>query len=556
MKVLLMSLNSKFIHTNLAVQSIKMYYEKHSKHSDQTLVLKEYTINHEIDTVLRDIIKGNYTHIFASAYIWNVEMMDILFKNIKSLRPDIRIIFGGPEVSYNAKEQLTQKTYLDVVMVGEGERIFTEFVDRMISNGEMDALRNTRGIVYKELDRICVNDPMPLIDILDEMPFPYTHVSDFSNRILYYESSRGCPFNCSYCLSSAVDGLRHLSLERVKSDLNFFLMHKVPQVKFVDRTFNAKKDHALSIIKYIVAHDNGVTNFHFEMTASLLDQDYIEVLAMARPGLFQLEIGVQTTHQPTMHAIHRPIAFEKIKWACEQIQKYENIHLHLDLIAGLPFETFEIFLNSFDDVYHILPDELQLGFLKVLKGTEISKLVDDHKYKVGVQAPYEVLANQWITIEELSQLKDMETLLEYYFNSNKFTHALRYFIKKTKEKPSVFYLNMATYFNRHMYLASPIGTYRLYELLYAYFESMFGESDLFKELLKVDYYHARLKGQKPLFEEIELKHFNQMRMAWLKEPSFRSKYLDVDSSVTAKDLLKNLEFTTLKYDLMTLIQSD
>lgn len=555
MNILLMSLNSKYIHTNLAIQSIHAYYKKYSK-TQQMIHMQEFTINHEMDTVLRMIIKGEYTHIFASAYIWNIEIMDILFTNLKNLRPEIKIFLGGPEVSYNPREQLARKSYLDGILYGEGEKIFCDFIDEITSKGDLHAMKTTRGIAFKQNLEISVNAPMPLIESLDEIPFSYVDLSAFSNRILYYESSRGCPFNCSYCLSSAVEGLRHLSLERVKSDMTFFLDHKVPQVKFVDRTFNAKKEHALEILKYLVEHDNGITNFHFEITASLLDLDYMEVLKKARPGLFQFEIGVQTTHQPTMHAIHRPISFDKIKWTCQTLKEFDNIHLHLDLIAGLPFEPFETFLKSFDDVYGLEPDELQLGFLKVLKGTEMAELVQKHRYIVGVQAPYEVFENQWISMTQMSKLKDIEVLLGYYYNSGKFTHALKYFQKKVGLTASGFYLALAEYFNQHDYLLSPIGTYRLYELIDEYYISKFGEDLLFNELLKIDYYFARLKGQKPLFKEREIKAFNHMRMEWLRNPDFIHQYFEHDIETQPKERLKNLEFTTLKYDILRLIQTN
>lgn len=555
MNILLMSLNSKYIHTNLAIQSIHAYYKQYSK-SQQTIHMQEFTINHDIDTVLRMIVKGEYTHIFASAYIWNIEIMDILFTNLKQLRPQIKIFLGGPEVSYNPKEQLIQKSYLDGILYGEGERIFCNLIDEMIFKGDSNALMNVPGVAYKQGQEIYVNAPMPLIESLDEIPFSYVDLHDFSNRILYYESSRGCPFNCSYCLSSAVEGLRHLSLERVKSDLKFFIKSEVPQVKFVDRTFNAKKEHAIEIIKFLIEQDNGITNFHFEITASLLDLEYMEVLKNARPGLFQFEIGVQTTHQPTMHAIHRPISFDKIKWTCQTLKGFENIHLHLDLIAGLPYEPFDTFLKSFDDVYGLEPDELQLGFLKVLKGTEMAEMVQKHRYIVGVQAPYEVFENQWISMSQMSILKDVEVLLGYYYNSGKFVMSLKYFHKKTEMAASGFFLEMAEYFNQHDYLASPIGTYRLYELIYEFYVHKFGEDHLFKELLKIDYFYAKLKGQKPLFDEREIKSFNQMRLEWLKNPEFTHQYFANNPETQPKERLKTLEFTTLKYDILRLIQSD
>ena len=292
----------------------------------------------------------------------------------------------------------------------------------------------TNGIAYRmnklQSSDIVINPAMQLIEPLDKIPFPYDTLETFENRIVYYESARGCPYSCSYCLSSASQGVRYLGFERVKSDLKFFMVNKLNQVKFVDRTFNSNKRHALPILEYLIENDNGITNFHFEITATLLDEDYFNVLKNARPGLFQFEIGIQTTYQPTMYAIHRPIDFHKLKLVCHKLIEMGGIHIHVDLIAGLPFETYARFLKSFDDVYEIGAEQLQLGFLKILKGTLLSQEISQHGYKIRAEAPFEVLCNNYISFDELSTLKDIETLIEYYPNSGKFKHALNYFMNK------------------------------------------------------------------------------------------------------------------------------
>lgn len=556
MKILLMSLNSKFIHTNLAIQYIKQFYEIKHRDSLLSLTVKEYTINNDMDVILRDISKGEYTHIFASAYIWNVEHMDIIFLNLKQINPSVKIIYGGPEVAYNPIEQLKNTSFLDAVIFGEGEKIFSDLIENIQLYGNVDGLNRTRGIAYKNGSEIIQNKPMPLIEPLDLIPFPYNDLTDFENRILYYESSRGCPYNCSYCLSSASNGVRHLSFERVKQDLDFFLEHKVAQVKFVDRTFNTSRAHALEIFRYLIEKDNGKTNFHFEITATLLDETYFNVLKNARPGLFQFEVGIQTTHEPTMHAIHRPMSFSLLKKQCQMILDMKNIHLHVDLIAGLPYETFNRFLTSFDDVYEIGADQLQLGFLKVLKGTVISKEVELHGFKVRTNAPFEVLSNNYITFDEMCRLKEIESLLEYFSNSGKFKHSLPYFIKRLNVKPSVFFLDFALYFSKKDYFSSPVGTYRLYEILYDYYVETFEESNLFKDLLKVDYYFANLKGQRALFHYEEMPNFNAKRVELLGNESFQKQVLNLEERMTAKQILRNVEFITLKYDIMALIQSE
>ena len=556
MKVLLMSLNSKFIHTNLAIQSIKTYYETYFLTDKIELIIKEYTINNEMDSILRDLSKEKYTHIFVSAYIWNIESLSILFSNFRKINHVCKIIFGGPEVTYNSVEQIKKFDFLDAVISGEGEQIFSELLSNIVQLGNHEGFVKTRGVTYRSENDIIQNLPMPLIEPLDRIPFPYKNLEAFENRILYYESSRGCPYNCSYCLSSAVNGLRHLSINRVIEDLDFFLKHRVSQVKFVDRTFNALKTHALPILKYLIANDNGVTNFHFEVTATLLDDDYFDVLRMARPGLFQFEIGVQTTHQPTMHAIHRPIAFEKLKDICNALIQMGGIHLHLDLIAGLPYETFDRFLQSFDDVYLIGAEQLQLGFLKLLKGTLLYNERELHGYLVRSEAPYEVLSNQYITFDELSALKELEVLLEYYSNSGKFKHSLKYAMHKMNGSPSAFFLWFRSYFHKNGYYNAPIGTYRLYEIFYDAYSERFGESDLFKDLLKVDYYYSNLKGQKPLFNYIEIPNFNNSRINVLNEYLVNDSNFEKYRTLSAKQLLKNVEFITLKYDIMTLIQNN
>lgn len=561
MKILLMSLNSKFIHTNLAIHSIKTYFEHQRKASKVDfegveITLKEYTINNDLDSVLRDIARGHYTHIFASSYIWNIEAMEILFSNLKLLNADIKIIFGGPEVTYDPIGQMHQRPFLDAVVCGEGEATFYELIKNSLMYDNLKAMKQTRGIAYKSDDTYIVNDPMPRIETLDDIPFPYSDMTLLENRIIYYESSRGCPYSCSYCLSSATKGVRHMSVERVKCDLDFFLSKRVDQVKFVDRTFNTSKTHALPILKHLIEHDNGVTNFHFEITASLLDEDYFNILRLARPGLIQFEVGVQTTHEVTMHAIHRPMSFDFLKTNCQRVLAMGNIHLHVDLIAGLPYESFQRFLDSFDDVYSIGAHQLQLGFLKVLKGTAISRELELHDYKVRFNAPYEVLANKYISFDEMCTLKDVEALLEYYSNSGKFNHSLSFFMKRYGKKPSTFFVDFASFFRERAYFDSPVGTYRLYEIMYDYYTSKFGDSDLFKDLLKVDYHYANLKGHRDLFNYEELPGFSAKRLALLGNQKFQMEVLGLESLKTAKQILKNVEFITLKYDIMALIQSD
>lgn len=553
MKILLMSLNSKFIHANLAIHSIKQYYD-HYKNSDMPEVtVKEYTINNDMDHILRDLVKGGYTHIFASAYIWNIDQLSILFSNYVKVKQETQVIFGGPEVTYDAIGHLKNKAFLKAVILGEGESTFVSLVENIMTYGD-EGYSKTEGVAHHSPFGPMMNRPRDLIMSLDRIPFPYADLTQFDNRILYYESSRGCPYNCSYCLSSAAQGVRMLSLERVYEDMTTFLDANVQQVKFVDRTFNAIKHHALGIMRYLAAHDNGVTNFHFEITGTLLDEDYFELLSTVRPGLFQFEVGIQTTYEPTMKAINRPIPFEKLKHNCQRILSTGNIHLHVDLIAGLPYESFEQFLKSFDDVYSIGAEQVQLGFLKILKGTSIAEQKAEHGYVVREEAPYEVLENQYISFSELSKLKEIEALVEYYHNSGKFKHTLEYLLKNHFSAPSAFYLDLSRFYEAQGLFDSPVGTYRLYETLFEYSETLKVDIELIRDLLKYDYYYANLKGDRELFYYEEIPGFNHKRLLLLKEDSFQQNSLGI-SREDAKNLLKSVTFITLKYDIIALIES-
>ncbi len=554
MKILLMSLNSKYIHTNLAIHYLYQYAIQEIPEYARQIEVKEYTINNEMDNILMDIIRNNYDVIFVSAYIWNIDALNILFSDFKKINRNTKIYFGGPEVSYDAKVKLTNYTYLDGVLVGEGEVTFVEFIRSIVDVGFQTAEENTEGIVYRKNEMMVANKERALITDLDVVPFPYTDEQLLDNRILYYESSRGCPYSCSYCLSSAEKGVRNFSLERVFTDLDRFLEAQVPQVKFVDRTFNANKKHAIPILKYLIEKDNGITNFHFEITASLLNEDYFDVLRDARPGLFQFEVGIQTTNEDTLFSIKRPIQFEKVREACKKVIALKTIHLHVDLIAGLPYEGFDSFLKSFDQVYEIGAEQLQLGFLKILKGTLIDRQRDMHEYIVKEYAPYEVMQSKYLSYFEMCRLKEIESLVESYYNSGKFKITLAFLMAKMKLSPSQFYLKLSDHYLKRGYFNSPVGVYRLYEILFEFGISNHFNETLIKDLLKYDYYFANLKGQKTLFNYVELPQFNQRRLELLKDNTFQTLYFNC-SDVPAKQLLKNLEFITLTYDIMTLIET-
>lgn len=419
MKILLAACNAKYIHSNLAVYDLKTYAEEYEKH----IVLKEYTINQPKDDILRDIYLEAPDVICVSCYIWNITFVKELMRDLAKILPDTALWAGGPEVSFDAEAFLAENPHFTGVMLGEGEETFRELAGHYVK--DITKLTEIRGIVFRSDGKIHNNGWREIMD-LSRVPFVYKDLEDFQNRIIYYESSRGCPFSCSYCLSSVDKKLRFRDLELVKRELQFFIDNKVPQVKFVDRTFNCKHDHAMTIWKYIKEHDNGITNFHFEISADLLNEEELELMSDMRPGLIQLEIGVQSTNPETIKAIRRTMNFEKLAGIVNRIHSFGNIHQHLDLIAGLPYEDYESFRKSFNDVYALKPQQLQLGFLKVLKGSLMKEMSEEYSIVHKEQEPYEVLSTRWLSYRDVLKLKTVENMVEIYYNSGQFQNTLKY----------------------------------------------------------------------------------------------------------------------------------
>ena len=441
MKVLLTAINAKYIHSNLAVYSLKAYANR----PDVDIQLLEYTINHYEEDILQDIYKQGGDIICFSCYIWNIDMVLTLVKELKKVRKDVPIWVGGPEVSYDARQVLEEHKDIDLVMMGEGEETFRQLLE-MKMNGT-DSLSSIHGIAYRnEIGEIHVNPPMEILD-MNTLPFVYQEddMKKFEHKIIYYESSRGCPFACSYCLSSVDRRVRFRDTKLVQQELQFFLDHKVPQVKFVDRTFNCKREHARMIWEYITEHDNGITNFHFEVSADILKEEDLELFQKMRPGLIQLEIGVQSTYEPTIKEIDRTMNLERLKSIVARINSYENIHQHLDLIVGLPYETYERFIQSFNEVHEMNPNQLQLGFLKVLKGSKMHRKREDYGIAYWDKTPYEVLSTNWITYDDVLKLKGVEEMTEVYYNSNQYVNTIRYLLHFF-ESPYDFYYEIAKYY--------------------------------------------------------------------------------------------------------------
>ena len=492
MKVLLTAINAKYIHSNLAVYSLRAY----AKPYRESISIAEYTINQQIDDILMDLYKKKPDVLCFSCYIWNLTFVKELVVEIGKLLPHTDIWLGGPEVSYDAKEVLMRLPETKGVMMGEGEETFLELLEHYHNNGKH--LADIQGITYRSEKGIIQNAWRKTMD-LSAVPFVYEDMEDFKNKIIYYESSRGCPFSCSYCLSSVDKCLRFRDLELVKKELQFFIDNEVPQVKFVDRTFNCKHSHAMEIWRYLMEQDKGITNFHFEVAADLLNEEEIKLIEQMRPGLIQLEIGVQSTNEETIREIRRTMKFSEVERIVKRIHAGGNVHQHLDLIAGLPYEDLESFQKSFDDVYRLRPEQLQLGFLKVLKGSYVEEKKADYGLVYRTKPPYEVLCTNWLTYDDVLTLKLIEEMVEVYYNSGQFVYTLRH-LEEEFLSPFEMYKQLGDYYEQHeLHLMNHARVTR-YEILLDFIINLeTGKEELFRELLTLDLYLRENVKNRPAF---------------------------------------------------------
>ncbi len=488
MKILLCALNAKYIHANPAVRSLAAYA---GNIPGCRVIVREFTINQLTEDILAGISEEKPDAVGFSCYIWNIETVKKLVSALPRVLPETKIYLGGPEVSFHSEEILREMPEVTAIMTGEGEEVFRDLVTSLAAeefspSTNMETPR--QGCLHAE-------HILPM----DSVPFCYDPETS-KNRIIYYESSRGCPFRCSYCLSSIDKTLRLRSIARVTEHLDRFLTDRVPQVKFIDRTFNANHEHAHAIWQYLSEHDNGVTNFHFEIAADLLTDDEILLLNRLRPGLVQLEIGVQTVNDRTLREICRPADTEKIRRAAFRLRAPGNIHIHLDLIAGLPCEDYDSFVHSFNEVYSMQPHELQLGFLKVLKGTRMEEKAGDYGLQYLPYPPYEVLSTRWITYEELRKLKAVEEMLEIHYNSRQFTQTIP-LLETRFAAPFFLYEALAAWYKEHDYFLIVPGRARRYEILLEFAESLGGEAfrEKVRETLTLDYYLREDPKKRPAF---------------------------------------------------------
>lgn len=464
-KVILAALNAKYIHSNLALRYLSRFQNNNQKHDVETM---EFTINQRLDFIAEELFRKQPDVVLFSCYIWNVEMLRQLCPILKKIMPDCVIGFGGPEVSYESETFLRENPAVDFVMRGEGELVFTKYLEHL-DTGNPATLGEIESLTYRQGEVIVSTPQMHPMD-LALLPFPYEDdFSDVQNQIIYYESSRGCPYHCGYCLSSVENGVRFVPLDKVLPDLQNFLDKNVPQVKFIDRTFNCKKSHAMAIWKYLHEHDNGVTNFHFEITADLIDQETIDFLKTVRKGLFQFEIGVQSTNPQTIRAINRNVDFGALSEIVQQIKDGGNIHQHLDLIAGLPYEDYDSFGRSFNDVYALHPEQLQLGFLKVLKGSMLHQKQKEFEIVYHDTAPYEVLTTHELPYADTLRLKYVEEMVETYYNSGRFLNTLAYLVP-LYESPFAFFEALSQFWVGENYHYLGLSKMGLFDVLWRFVE--------------------------------------------------------------------------------------
>ena len=543
MNIVLAAINAKYIHSNLAVYSLRAYAQQYK----DEIQIAEYTINQQIDDILMDLYKKKPDVLCFSCYIWNLSYVEELIRELGKIFPSVPIWVGGPEVSYDTKDVLERLPEVTGVIFGEGEKTFLEVVEYY--HGKDVKLSEIKGIAYRgEEGQFLQNSWREVMD-LSEVPFVYHDMADFKNKIIYYESSRGCPFSCSYCLSSIDKCLRFRKLELVEKELQFFIDEEVPQVKFVDRTFNCNHKHAIAIWKYIKEHDKGITNFHFEVAADLLNEEELKLIESMRPGLIQLEIGVQSTNEQTIREIRRTMRFEEVARIVQRINQGENVHQHLDLIAGLPYEDMESFQKSFDDVYRLHSEQLQLGFLKVLKGSYMESQKERYGLVYKSRPPYEVLYTKWLSYEEMMQLKSVEEMVEVYYNSGQFSYCLRK-LEEEYASPFVLYQGLGRYYENHeLHLMSHSRITR-YEILLGFIREKHKEREsLYRELLTFDLYLRENVKNRPEFageHEVSKDWLN----AFYETESKEHQYLIGYEAYDKRQLRKMTHIEKFHYDVL------
>ncbi|SJZ44880.1 B12-binding domain-containing radical SAM protein [Garciella nitratireducens] len=549
MKVLLTSLNAKYIHTNLAIRYLEAFCRKIN---NVDIKIKEFTINDRWEKILPEIYKERADVIGLSCYIWNIKETIKIVQLIKTLQPQVKIILGGPEVTFYGKEWMNKIREIDYIVKGEGEITFFELLKFLENN--KGQLSNIKGLLYRDKKNYIIEnqDREPMKD-LDEIPFPYPKdLSEFKNKIIYFESSRGCPFHCQYCLSSITERVRYFSIDNVKKYLRFFIDAEIKQVKFVDRTFNCNLKRTKELLEFLI-EQKGKTNFHFEIAADLIDEEILKIFKKAPVGLFQLEIGVQSTYMPTLESIHRKNDFQKIKKVVKTIKSFENIHQHLDLIAGLPYEDYNTFKKSFNDVYSLNADMLQLGFLKVLKGSGIEAKKEKYGYHYTVFPPYEVLFNDFISYEEIIKLKMVEDLLEKYKNSHVFEYTLNYVLEYYYNQPFDFFEDFSRYWKNNRLFQVSHSQKNLYKIFLDFWSTKNQEMEKIHEILKFDYLVSHKPPLPKFFYVNNIEQKKEKIFHFLNQPQNIEKYLPEFVGVPVKEIKKYVHFEAFSIDILNIL---
>lgn len=551
LSTLLVGINAKYIHTNLAIRSLKANAGEY----ESQVEIAEYTINYRREEILSGIYQKRPDIVGFSSYLWNIEYVMSLVCDLKKLLPGITIFLGGPEVSYHPEEVLLQHKEVDLILAGEGEKTFYEYLSYRQGKAGKKALADIPGLVYREGKEIRRTAPREALD-MDELVFPYRDLEGLDHRILYYESIRGCPFSCSYCLSSIEKTVRFKSPDKTERELDFFLRHQVPQVKFVDRTFNCRHDYAYRIWSYIGEHDNGVTNFHFEIAGDLLREEDFELFDTFREGLVQFEIGVQSTNPDTIQAIHRTMDLPALRENIARVQKKRNIHQHLDLIAGLPYEDYASFRNSFNHVYAMKPDQLQLGFLKVLDGSSMQEQKEIYGVQSSSLPPYEIFSTKWLSYEEVLQLKQIEEMVEVYYNSFQFPGAMAYLVQFV-ESPFDLYQAMGDYYKDHGLFARQHSRVSRYEILWDFGLQRIrneGERETWREILTYDLYRRDYVKNPPAFVRPRTGEQKKKIRMFLDGECERPHYLKGYEGYVSKQLFHMVYMGQYTVDMRQLIQ--
>ena len=538
MKIIIATLNSKYTHTSLALRHIGNWIKRANFDAE----LAEYTINTPIYQIIGDLYRKSPDVLIFSVYIWNGAETRAIAAELKKLMPKVTIIFGGPEVSFDSKRELAENHDLDFITCGEGEQVTENLLKALEKDESERDYENIKSLTWRNGSDI-VENPLEDPISMEKLIFPYPDLEQLTNRILYYESSRGCPYNCSYCLSSATKGVRFRSDEKFKQDLRQFIDAEVRQVKFIDRTFNANPDRALAMWKFLSDEDKGITNFHFEITAELLRTQDLEFLVTVRPGLFQFEIGIQTTLKEASEAVNRRLAFEQLQIPVKTLLEAGNIHIHVDLIAGLPFESYSRFLKSLDDVYGLNPQVLQLGFLKLIKGSQIRDQINDHAYIFENYQPYEILQNAYIKFEELLMLKDIEECLEHLHNSKRFGRSLK-LVLNHYSAPSDFFERFSQWLRSQGHFNEAIKTDSWFELLWQFANDQHPLEKVLQALktdLLIDYMSSMGKQAPAWLIEDSEQDLKTQIFDIVKRPDFIEKFPEL-AELSAEERVKKVRY--------------